>query len=137
MDKETQMGIEKLQQAIDESNYIVFFGGAGVSTESGIPDFRSQDGLYHQKYKYPPETIVSHTFLMQKQEEFFEFQVPGVRRYVVDHGNGLLAALSLHAARAPVGGMVGPRPSRTRRTPATLPTARPLTRTNTEVRLEY
>ena len=73
MDKETQMGIEKLQQAIDESNYIVFFGGAGVSTESGIPDFRSQDGLYHQKYKYPPETIVSHTFLMQKQEEFFEF----------------------------------------------------------------
>lgn len=73
MDKETQMGIEKLQQAIDESNYIVFFGGAGVSTESGIPDFRSQDGLYHQKYKYPPETIVSHTFLMQKQEAFFEF----------------------------------------------------------------
>ena len=73
MDKETQMGIEKLQQAIDESNYIVFFGGAGVSTESGIPDFRSQDGLYHQKYKYPPETIVSHTFLMQKQEDFFEF----------------------------------------------------------------
>ena len=66
-------GIEKLQQAIDESNYIVFFGGAGVSTESGIPDFRSQDGLYHQKYKYPPETIVSHTFLMQKQEDFFEF----------------------------------------------------------------
>ena len=63
MDKETQMGFEKLQQAIDESNYIVFFGGAGVSTESGIPDFRSQDGLYHQKYKYPPETIVSHTFL--------------------------------------------------------------------------
>ncbi len=73
MDKETEKGIEKLQQAIDESNYIVFFGGAGVSTESGIPDFRSQDGLYHQKYKYPPETIVSHTFLMQKQEEFFEF----------------------------------------------------------------
>ncbi len=65
--------IEQLQQAIDESSYIVFFGGAGVSTESGIPDFRSQDGLYHQKYKYPPETIVSHTFLMQKRDEFFEF----------------------------------------------------------------
>ena len=73
MEKDTELGIEKLQQAIDESNYIVFFGGAGVSTESGIPDFRSQDGLYHQKYKYPPETIVSHTFLMQKQEDFFEF----------------------------------------------------------------
>ena len=73
MDERTEMEIEKLQQAIDESNYIVFFGGAGVSTESGIPDFRSQDGLYHQKYKYPPETIVSHTFLMQKQQDFFEF----------------------------------------------------------------
>lgn len=67
------LGVEKLQQAIDESNYIVFFGGAGVSTESGIPDFRSQDGLYNQKYKYPPETIVSHTFLVQKTEEFYEF----------------------------------------------------------------
>ena len=65
--------ILKLQEAIDESNYIVFFGGAGVSTESGIPDFRSQDGLYSQKYKYPPETIVSHTFFKHYTEEFYEF----------------------------------------------------------------
>ena len=66
-------GVEKLQQAINESSYIVFFGGAGVSTESGIPDFRSKDGLYNQKYKYPPEEIVSHTFLIHKTEEFYEF----------------------------------------------------------------
>ena len=52
--------IAQLQEIIDSSNNIVFFGGAGVSTESGIPDFRSQDGLYHLKYKYPPETIISH-----------------------------------------------------------------------------
>ena len=65
--------IEKLQQAVNESNYIVFFGGAGVSTESGIPDFRSQDGLYSQKYKYPPETIVSHTFFMRRTDEFYDF----------------------------------------------------------------
>ncbi|MBO5424598.1 MAG: NAD-dependent protein deacylase, partial [Lachnospiraceae bacterium] len=56
-----------------ECNYIVFFGGAGVSTESGIPDFRSVDGLYSQKYKYPPETIVSHSFYVTKTEEFYEF----------------------------------------------------------------
>ena len=65
--------IEKLQQLIDESKRIVFFGGAGVSTESGIPDFRSTDGLYHQKYAYPPETILSHTFFMRKPEEFYRF----------------------------------------------------------------
>ena len=65
--------IEKLQKIIDESRNIVFFGGAGVSTESGIPDFRSQDGLYNQKYDYPPETILSHTFFMRKPEEFFKF----------------------------------------------------------------
>ena len=65
--------IEQLQQIIDESQRIVFFGGAGVSTESGIPDFRSQDGLYNQKYKYPPETIVSHSFFMRHTEEFYEF----------------------------------------------------------------
>ncbi len=65
--------IEKLQQAVNESNYIVFFGGAGVSTESGIPDFRSQDGLYSQKYKYPPETIVSHSFFMYRTDEFYDF----------------------------------------------------------------
>ncbi len=65
--------IEKFKEAIADSNYIVFFGGAGVSTESGIPDFRSVDGLYNQKYKYPPETMVSHSFYVQKPEEFFEF----------------------------------------------------------------
>lgn len=62
-----------LQQMIDESNRIVFFGGAGVSTESGIPDFRSADGLYSQQYKYPPEQIVSHTFFVKYPEEFFRF----------------------------------------------------------------
>ena len=65
--------IQKLKQIIDESNNIVFFGGAGVSTESGIPDFRSTDGLYHQQYDYPPETILSHTFYRRKPEEFFRF----------------------------------------------------------------
>ena len=65
--------IKTLQQWIDESRAIVFFGGAGVSTESGIPDFRSVDGLYHQQYDYPPETILSHTFYRQKPEEFYRF----------------------------------------------------------------
>lgn len=65
--------IEILQQMIDASSRIVFFGGAGVSTESGIPDFRSVDGLYNQKYDYPPETILSHTFYMKRPEEFFRF----------------------------------------------------------------
>lgn len=65
--------VARLQQWIDESGYIVFFGGAGVSTESGIPDFRSVDGLYHQKYDYPPETILSHTFYMNQTEEFYKF----------------------------------------------------------------
>ena len=65
--------IEKLQKIIDESRNIVFFGGAGVSTESGIPDFRSQDGLYSQKYDFPPETIVSHTFFMKRNKDFFDF----------------------------------------------------------------
>ena len=65
--------IEALQQMVDESTKIVFFGGAGVSTESGIPDFRSVDGLYNQKYDYPPETILSHTFYVRRPEEFFRF----------------------------------------------------------------
>lgn len=65
--------VEKLKDMIDNSNNIVFFGGAGVSTESGIPDFRSVDGLYNQKYAYPPETILSHTFYRRKPEEFFRF----------------------------------------------------------------
>ena len=65
--------IEQLQQMIDKSSRIVFFGGAGVSTESGIPDFRSADGIYHQKYKYSPEQVVSHTFFMRYPEAFYEF----------------------------------------------------------------
>jgi len=65
--------IEKLKKLVDESNNIVFFGGAGVSTESGIPDFRSVDGLYNEKYDYPPETILSHTFFMRKTDEFYQF----------------------------------------------------------------
>lgn len=65
--------ILQLQQIIDQSQNIVFFGGAGVSTESGIPDFRSQDGLYAQKYAYPPEQIVSHTFFTYRTEEFYDF----------------------------------------------------------------
>ena len=64
---------ETLAGWIKESKRIVFFGGAGVSTESGIPDFRSVDGLYNQQYDYPPETILSHTFFMRKPEEFFRF----------------------------------------------------------------
>ena len=65
--------IRKLHEILKESNNIVFFGGAGVSTESGIPDFRSVDGLYHMKYDYPPETILSHTFFMRMPEEFYRF----------------------------------------------------------------
>lgn len=65
--------VEKLRQWIEKSDNIIFFGGAGVSTESGIPDFRSVDGLYHQQYDYPPETILSHTFYRQKPEEFYRF----------------------------------------------------------------
>ena len=65
--------IKELKELIDNSNNIVFFGGAGVSTESGIPDFRSKDGLYNQKYKYPPEEILSHTFFMNNTKEFYEF----------------------------------------------------------------
>mgnify|MGYP002565098243 CR=1 FL=1 len=65
--------IRQLQDMINESNRIVFFGGAGVSTESGIPDFRSVDGLYHMKYDYPPETILSHTFFKRHPEEFYRF----------------------------------------------------------------
>lgn len=63
----------ELQEMIDRVGRIVFFGGAGVSTESGIPDFRSADGLYSQKYKYPPEEIVSHDFFMRNTEEFYRF----------------------------------------------------------------
>ena len=64
---------EQLQKIIDDSERIVFFGGAGVSTESGIPDFRSADGIYHQHYRYSPEEVVSHTFFMRHTEAFYEF----------------------------------------------------------------
>lgn len=65
--------IKTLKQWVEESDNIVFFGGAGVSTESGIPDFRSTDGLYNQEYDYPPETILSHSFFFSKTEEFYRF----------------------------------------------------------------
>lgn len=65
--------IKQLQTIIDESKKIVFFGGAGVSTESGIPDFRSADGIYHQKFRYSPEQVVSHSFFMRYPEAFYEF----------------------------------------------------------------
>ena len=64
---------EMLQKIVDESKHMVFFGGAGVSTESGIPDFRSTDGLYNQKYDYPPESILSHSFFERKPDVFFKF----------------------------------------------------------------
>ena len=63
----------RLRRLVEASEAIVFFGGAGVSCESGIPDFRSTDGLYRQEYKYPPETILSHTFFEQNPEDFFRF----------------------------------------------------------------
>ena len=67
------MAYDSLQAMVNDCSRIVFFGGAGVSTESGIPDFRSVDGLYNQKYDYPPETILSHTFFMKRPEAFFRF----------------------------------------------------------------
>ena len=65
--------IEQLRQLVAQTENMVFFGGAGVSTESGIPDFRSVDGLYHQQYKYPPETILSHSFYVRHKGEFYDF----------------------------------------------------------------
>lgn len=71
--KNTFSNITILQQIVDKCKKIVFFGGAGVSTESGIPDFRSVDGLYNQEWKYPPEQIISHSFFMQNPQEFYRF----------------------------------------------------------------
>ncbi len=71
--EESKEKIERLKKIVADSDNIVFFGGAGVSTESGIPDFRSVDGLYNQKYKYPPEVMVSHSFYVNHTDEFFEF----------------------------------------------------------------
>ena len=76
--------IKRLKELVDSSDNIVFFGGAGVSTESGIPDFRSTGGLYHQEWKYPPEVILSHTFYESNPEEFFRLFRPGALG--VDHG---------------------------------------------------
>jgi len=67
------MLLDKLKDYVSQSNNIVFFGGAGVSTESGIPDFRSVDGLYNQQWKYPPEVMISHSFFASKAEDFFDF----------------------------------------------------------------
>lgn len=69
----TEERIAQLKEYVKESSRIVFFGGAGVSTESGIPDFRSTDGLYHQEWRYPPETILSHSFFVSNTEEFYRF----------------------------------------------------------------
>lgn len=71
--KDYQEAINELKTIVESHDNIVFFGGAGVSTESGIPDFRSVDGLYHQQYDYPPETILSHTFYRRRPEEFYRF----------------------------------------------------------------
>ena len=73
MDEYQLKKTQELKEIVEKSSNIVFFGGAGVSTESGIPDFRSVDGLYHQKYDYPPEEILSHGFYVNKPEEFFRF----------------------------------------------------------------
>lgn len=82
--------VKKLKELVDASRNIVFFGGAGVSTESGIPDFRSTDGLYHQQWKYPPEVILSHTFYESNPEEFFRFYrakllAPGAKPNAAHH----------------------------------------------------
>jgi len=80
---DTKEKLAELKDFIQKANYIVFFGGAGVSTESGLPDFRSVDGLYHQKYAFPPEEILSHDFFMTRPKEFYQFYkekllIPGI-----------------------------------------------------------
>lgn len=74
--------IRALEEILAETKNMVFFGGAGVSTESGIPDFRSVDGLYHQKFKYPPETMLSHSFYERHTDEFYDFY----RQKLIVHG---------------------------------------------------
>ena len=109
--------VPELERLIQAHQNIVFFGGAGVSTESGIPDFRSVDGLYHQKFKYPPETMLSHTFYEQHTAEFFDFY----RQKLIVHGakpnaahlrlaaagNIVRRARRLRAAGAGRGGVIG------------------------------
>lgn len=91
--------IQTLQSWIRDSQNIVFFGGAGVSTESNIPDFRSQDGLYHLSYQYPPETILSHRFFLQKPEEFFRFYREKMLYLEAKPNPGALAAGKMGAPR--------------------------------------
>ena len=81
--------IEEFKELVEKSKRIVFFGGAGVSTESGIPDFRSKDGLYNQKYDYPPEEILSHSFFMNKTAEFFKFYRDKLNSLVTQNIDGL------------------------------------------------
>ena len=95
MQDETMTELWTLRKWVEESNNIVFFGGAGVSTESGIPDFRSVDGLYNQKYDYPPETILSHTFFMQHTEAFYKFYRDKLIVHGVKPNNAHLALAAL------------------------------------------
>ena len=89
--------IMQLKKWIDDSDNVVFFGGAGVSTESGIPDFRSVDGLYNQKWKYPPETILSHSFFTRYPEEYYRFH----REKLVIDGVPLSHRISTGCIRRP------------------------------------
>lgn len=89
--------IDKFLEMVAGSDNIVFFGGAGVSTESGIPDFRSVDGLYNQKYDYPPETILSHSFYMRKTDEFYRFYRDKMLCLTAKPNNAHLALAKLEA----------------------------------------
>ena len=90
--------LEKLKKLVGESDNIIFFGGAGVSTESGIPDFRSTDGLYNQKYKYPPEEMLSHGFFMNNTKEFYDFYKNKMLFLDAKPNNAHLALAKLEAA---------------------------------------
>ena len=90
--------LEKLKRLVGESDNIIFFGGAGVSTESGIPDFRSTDGLYNQKYKYPPEEMLSHSFFMNNTREFYDFYKNKMLFLDAKPNNAHIALAKLEAA---------------------------------------
>lgn len=94
---------QELQRMIDESKRIVFFGGAGVSTESHIPDFRSADGLYNEQYQYPPEQVVSHTFFVKKPELFYDFY-KNKMMFLDARPNGAFEACRIGAGRETDGG---------------------------------
>ncbi len=93
-----EQALEQLKKWVEESDNIVFFGGAGVSTESGIPDFRSENGLYRQKYKYPPEQMLSHSFFMSHTEEFFQYYKDQMLVLDVKPNKAHLALARLEAA---------------------------------------